>query len=587
MKNFFLLGVCLFFFYSCINDTSLNKIDKDDFERDSLIRITNWYALLPFRPDTLLPVLERENQDFLIQFGKSENQIKNIQDFISIQPVDSLKFGSIEVLKHIFDLALIEKLTPPMSCYLATTIQCNKQLSAVIAMSAYQSCKIWVNGDLIGTTDWKRGRSEYREDFIPVRLKRGNNFVMLKVTVSDTDYQPAQWKFEVDIANLLYAKKLYNSEFRRYFIKKSLLSSGDSLKLYAGPYEKLHVIISNTHQEFINKEFNINSFNRSLSIDVTNLSEGLYQCKITVDSILLAQDFYYGDFDKYYREKYTQYRKMGTYLNEVEQSNFEGLFKRLYILGRRKKDDFDHLCEYWNRLRIPTMKMLNHALMHPEDVHSYFIHTYKSEYLKKLHHYSAYVPVTNLKSLPVFIILYSQEMEVNDWTDHWRNFVADGLDQIMDLANDIGFIPVWTDCGGGKNPDRQLTVFNEIYENVVSSLPADMNRVFVIGICESTSISLLLLQHYPTKIKGCGFVDPINFESPYFAQTNNNHKLCMLYSFHDEVIPNESSLAFYRKLISKNNKTILFTDYHSTHYNCMKNYFKPVFTYMIDDTFEY
>jgi predicted peptidase len=230
------------------------------------------------------------------------------------------------------------------------------------------------------------------------------------------------------------------------------------------------------------------------------------------------------------------------------------------------------------------MKMLNQALVEPGNIHSYFIRTYKSAYLKKLHHYSAYVPDLSLKTMPVFIILDSQDQKVDDWTEHWRNSVADGVDQIIDLANDIGFIPVWTDCGGGKDPERLLSVFSEIHEDIIKTLPVDTNRVFLMGICESTSVSLLLLHHYPDKIQGCGFVNPINCESTCFNQINSNHhKLCMVYSYYDELVSNESNLSFYDKLKTINHETGLFISYNSTHNTCRKNYCEPAFTYLIND----
>jgi hypothetical protein len=405
---------------------------------------------------------------------------------------------------------------------------------------------------------------------------------MVKVTVSDTNHRPAQWKFEADITNMRYGKKLFNSEFKRYSIKKSLLDNGDSLKLYTGPYKKVHITISDGQKEVFDNFVNINPKERYAHVDVSNLKEGLYTCKMTVDSITLEQDFYCGDLDKYYREKYIQYQEIGKQLNAIEQSNFEGLFKRLHIFSRREKGDFDHLCEYWNRLRIPTMKMLNQALIESGNIHSYFIRAYQSEYFKRLHHYSAYVPVTDKKALPVFIILDSQEQKVDDWTEHWRNSVADGVDQIMDLANEIGFIPVWTDCGGGKDTDRLLSIFNETQKDIMKTLPVDTNRVFLIGICESTPVALLFLHNFPDRIKGCGFINPFNSVSSYLEQKNDlNHKLCMICSYYDERIPYEASLSFFDKLKTINLETELFTSYNSTHNTCTKNYCEPVFTYLI------
>jgi len=559
-------------------------IKRSSFENDSLIRISNWHVMLPFYPDTLLPVLERQNQDFFQSFGSSENEIKNLQDFLSLSEKtgNDLILGTINIPLYIFDFSKIENFSPPMSCYLATTIKSHAQLSAVITMSAYQSCKLWVNGELVYISDWKRGRSKYREDFVPVNLKKGGNFVMVKLTVSDMDYQPAQWRFEADITNESYAKYLFNTEFRRYFIKNSLIAPGESLKLYAGPYENGKIIVFEDSNAVIDQDFHIHSFNRSISIDLSNLNYGLHRCKMIIGSSILEQDFFYGDLDEYYEEKEKEYKKIANNLTEIEQSNFEMHFKRLYVESRREKGAFYSLREYWNRIRVPTMKMLNKALKDPGNVHSYFIRTYESEYLKQQHRYSAYVPV-NQNKMPVFIILDYQEKIMDDWTDHWRTFNAHVLDPIIDLADDLGFIPVWTDCGGGLDADRLISVFNEIYNDVINTLPVDTNQIFLIGICESAPLSLSFLHHYPTKFRGCGLVNPFFFESQYLVQKNNyNHRLCMIYSYHDEVVPNELSLIFFRDLKRINSESRLFTIYNSTHYNCTKEYYKPVFTYLIN-----
>jgi len=581
MKKIMLLCICVSLLLSCSGDFIGNRIKAKDFETDTLIRITNWYALLPFRPDTFLTVFERQEQDFFLDFGKSEEEIRSMDDFLSIKPEGLLKLKTLKLPLSILDFSNIVKLKPPMACYAATTIASETPLSAVMTVSAYQSCKVWVNGALVYVSDWKRGRSEYREEFIPVNLEKGTNFVMIKVTISDTVYEPAQWKFEADITNRTFAKKLYNSEFSRYFIKKSLVASGDSLKIYAGPNDDLRVIISKDDHELIDKTIPIISSNRSASIDIAGLSNGLYKCKVWVDSTTLEQHFYYGDIHRYYEEKKEAYSKMESKLSEIERSNFDGLFKRLFIGARTETYYADNIYEYWNRMRIPTIQMLNQALLEPTNASAYFIRSFKSLYLDKIHHYSAYVPKTGHKKMPVFIILHNQEMEVDDWTDHWRNHVADGLDQIIDLADKLGFIAVWTDCGGGNNQDRILSVFDEIHDHICSTLPVDTARMFLMGVCESTKVALLILHHRPDKVKGSAFVNPMDFPSPYFDSYHDNHLLCMLYSYHDERISRKTSIAFYNKLRKANLDACLFTNYHSTHYNCRKNYYEPVFEFLM------
>lgn len=54
----------------------------------------------------------------------------------------------------------------------------------------------------------------------------------------------------------------------------------------------------------------------------------------------------------------------------------------------------------------------------------------------------------------------------------------------------------------------------------------------------------------------------------------------MIYSYYDEVIPQNSSLNFYEKLKNINPEIPLFTNYNSSHQNCMKKYCEPVYKYL-------
>lgn len=285
-------------------------VDIEALESDTLIRLHNWAILAPLLPDTNIAPLQRINQDLLTEYGESENNIASMNHFISIgksvqQRDSSTTISQIEMPLHILDLKNFFAIDPPMTAYLATQIESSENSEVALNMSAYQSARFWLNGEEIYNIDWKRGRNFYREEFVPVTLKKGHNFLLVKLSVSDKIYRSPQWKLEVDISNIKTAKKLFYSAYSHHFLRNSLMNTKDSLRLYTGAFSKdtgKYQIFHKSSDKLIS-EGNIRAERKTGEMNILlskqELEDGLYTCKLAFEDRLFSQVFFVGDIDLY------------------------------------------------------------------------------------------------------------------------------------------------------------------------------------------------------------------------------------------------------------------------------------------------
>lgn len=593
MKN--LLYIVFFILFISCTDKSTNKLTSYDLEQDTLIRIQNWSLLGPFHIDTMYQILDFNKLDLLVKYGESEGDIDSMPAFQEIsrrlQKKDtSMVFREISIPKHILKFREYIKVKPPTACYLASVIECEDSCTVALLMSAYKSCKLWINKELIYEVDWKRGRSKYREEFIPVRLKKGNNFLLAKISTNNLPEPSIQWKFELDISNLPYSKNIFDKSYFRHFIRRSLLKKGDILKIYVGPYsmDTIKVRIENKNTNSIyNYDVKANTINGLACISLPNNAiAGLYTCSLQTKNNILNQDFFYGDVDEFYSNLICEYNRIKG-IDSIQNINIEGIIQRCYIDKRREDSDFDDQAEYWNRIRIPSLNNLYYTVQDIKQKNKlrerFFFRGYKSNYLNSIYYYSAYVPLTidSAKNIPLFFILETNEEPIDNWRDHWRNYTSNGLDEIIDIADKFGIIVVWTNCGGGDK-DRVNTIFSEIIENVNRTLPVNDKNTYLISNCGSTQLALELLFAFPKKIKGVGFVNPMceNVPKPNINMTFDQD-FVMLYAYYDERIKSRNSIAFYNSLLKINPNIKLITSYNATHYCNPSDYIEPVFKYLI------
>ncbi len=589
MRRFFMLMLMCLLFCKCSKVYDVNSLNVDDLDQDTLIRLHDWYVLAPLYPDTSYAILDRINQDLLLQYGSKESAIANMNDFISVgreiaDDHPAFKFSKVSMPHHLLDLGNYFEIKPPVGAYLGCCVKSDENVDVVLNMSAYQSAKFWVNGKEVHRVEWKRGRSKFREEYVPVTLKKGLNFLLVKLLVSDVKYNPKQWQLEVDVSGMATAKRLFSSCYGKHFIRNSLVKRNGVLKLYLGPWCSQNIgvkIFEKGSGEIVYcKKMQGDGITGNVVVPFSDgiMEEGFYVCEMFASSHHYRQDFFYGDIGHYYDSLKQKYFSLKG-LSAKQKLNMAGLMKRVYIKARRNSSDFDDQVEFWNRIRIPCLWQFKYAIEQfingndPKD--AFFLRGYYSEYYHGDNYYSAYLPPNfrELGEMPVFICLMETEKAVRDWTNHWRNNVANGLTEMMDLADELGCIVAWTDCGGHIGFGNQSILFNEIIAEMCKEMPVDTNKIYVVGNCASTDLAVNMAGAFPGLVSGCGLVNPLLKSKPL---RNKHCRFTMIYAGYDELIDRSSSRSCYDRLVGMDSAATIHRCDYSSHYNNPPDYMKPI-----------
>jgi hypothetical protein len=125
----YILFVSVIFF--CSKANFINEINVKALKGDSLIRLNNFYLLIPFYPDGNIKVIDRINQDLFIKYNNSKQNILHQNDFIflgrNIADTDTTILSKqIQVSNHILEIGSIIDLKPVITTFLETNIESSK-----------------------------------------------------------------------------------------------------------------------------------------------------------------------------------------------------------------------------------------------------------------------------------------------------------------------------------------------------------------------------------------------------------------------------------------------------------------------------
>lgn len=596
MKNIFYTLLNLSIAFSLLSSCSkeINVVDLSYLKGDTLINIPDWKILSSFYLDTLLSVETATNYNYLEKYGVSEFEIYSLNYFESISEKivsedDSKIFQSLEINRDGLNISDFAEKKEQSAIYLATNINTTDSVKAVLNLSAYQSAVIYLNGENIYNISWKKGRTFFREDYVPISLKKGTNFILVKVILSDPNYAPSNWFWQADISCIRASKDIYLQSYSKFFLRRSLVNKSENLDIYLGPFIHDNVKVSIYKKKHPNKRITFKDQNvktkegiTSIELSSHDLSDGLYICEIVLDKTIYEQDFFLGDIDLYAENLWENYNKFSTLTPEY-RLDFEGIKHRLYLLARREPRISDDLAEHWNRIRIPSLINLEQAINNYkiEDIEPYFfLRNYYSEYWKGYYSYSVYYPKNKVSppKKPVFIHLIDSEQEVRDWRNHYINYMSRNLSDTEMIADELDFISVWTDCGGRKSDIDRLKLFKEIYNDILTKYNVDKNRVFIVGNCASTNFVFKLAQQFSSHIFGIGLINPDSYTSSFFENSGKyNQIISMVYAGYDNIITQETYNNVFDNIQKVDPYAHRFSHIYSTHYNTPYNYSKPIY----------
>jgi hypothetical protein len=151
------------------------------FEQSVLPSINGWWVVGPFPCPIKGAMKERfgpeERSDLGGTYDRGDGTSvswKRVQRVI--RPGDDPAGEFVVDLHAVFG----ERLDDAVA-YAMTTLHAERDMDAVLALGSDDGAAVWVNGEKVHENDVMRGYGS-KQDFVPIRLRKGDNRLMLKIT---------------------------------------------------------------------------------------------------------------------------------------------------------------------------------------------------------------------------------------------------------------------------------------------------------------------------------------------------------------------------------------------------------------------
>jgi hypothetical protein len=607
IKNLTLLFF-IYFLSSChesryavpVNDVSLSA-------EQEVVHIKNWTLLGPYHPQ--LAAIKNGtyiDSNYISFIDSSEEHItlemferacKNQSKANQFLKNDTGSYPAIDFWKGYNHAAGV--------IYLTAVVNVENNMDAVLLGGACQRMKIWLNNSYIYGTGFKHNQSKFYEEYVPVKLKKGANFILVKVGVEDLSSSVTYWKLNLNIATVPYAKSNFLKDYRFDFIKGANVNNGE-VQFYAGPY------INDTAIEYSLFDMTERLVLQGRPIRKKEYMPGWLGFKMD-DSLCgklttVKLKFVESEFrqDILYGNMFEEFRKIeGLYASKVksirdsnEVLKLDAGFLRLQYLMRVYMTGKDHIVRYWDRSRVWFAKEL---LLFFQGITSGFnglIHGYKSQIDDSKQYYLFHMNkelVKQGKKVPLLIIMPFPTKNDAPFLKSW--FISNWDQNLWDikLADEAGFALMWVNLRGNPGTNAiAVQDFLESLEHVKKYYPIDTSRVFLLGNSAAVPKTMLMAARLPVVVAGCALINPVinktrnllqdvarNEPANYIRSLQNSH-IFIKGSIFDEVVNIDSVKSFYNTYKNVIPLSHLVIAKSGSHYNAPKDYYKDVFQFFKD-----
>jgi hypothetical protein len=559
-RYLYIVTVIIFLIYSCHKKNDLPVVIINEISQDQEIKIKEWQVVGPFLTDTSDAQKRAAafNRDDLVDFGTAEEAI-DAELFTDLGkeltstrlPVNLVnkKILSASSEVNLADIFKYNNQTPIGNGYAACEIQCSEDKEIVFLVGSDDGIKIFLNNKLLFAREVRRGIFAY-SDFVKARLKKGKNFLLVKIN----NYE-GRWDFILNIGSPSYAWDKYKEWGLSDFLENSMVKINDSLVIKLNLYESSGSV-----------KFQILDFKKKILIDknvifkgtwkedLNNLNTVLYYVKIICASDTFKQRFLYGDIKEQLVEFKKRFKQIKNIINPKTEINLNALFIR-----------YEHLLKPENRWneRIWQKKIvyLAHELeiiLHDleqgrsdyKNISGTHIRGFRSIIDNQVQHYIVHIPsqYDQIKSpLPLIINI---PYDLIEDLPYIKNKIIANITQIERdgrMANKYGYGIVYTSTRGNAygTPIWEKAIL-EVLAAVKEDYRIDDSKIYLMGGCNGATGCLILASRFPSRFAAIGINTPIidSFESKIFMENLINISIRIIHSTDDEIIPFAGSERF-------------------------------------------
>ncbi len=302
----FLLFILLVAFFSSCQQKKLpvNVIHK--LSPENSVQIKEWAVAGPFYRDIGDSLaINSKDYDELKRFGTSETDL-NSHKYISIKHSSALNLTQslVNISYHIpldyFHLPWINEEYATMdvgSVYLACYINSPAEQQVILMMGSQGNMKVWQNDSLVYNKDWFRLKKY--TGFVPVKLSKGNNKFLVKLTkISAFEGVNQQIRMVFDLGTKRYAKQFHYNKFRENFLEYSVLENQKALSFKNSLFANSSCSIQITDVSgsiIFQDDF---TFKGMYHKTLNDLANGIYRVQVKFEDYTYVQDFFTGNLEK-------------------------------------------------------------------------------------------------------------------------------------------------------------------------------------------------------------------------------------------------------------------------------------------------
>jgi hypothetical protein len=521
--------ILLFIAYGCKTRNS-SQIPINIFnENDSCLELKNWHVVGPF---SFSQQGNNLNVDNLKIFGHDENTI-TIDDFITIS---SNNVKNSETLSTIFksitgandkpvlavNKVFSKKDVINANAYMGCIISSNREESVRLNFSSDNGAKVWLNNRLILNYDKEISVLAY-ENYIPIKLKKGDNFLLIKVYNSSGDWlMYSRIEKESNHGKARHQKiiKLIND---RNFLKRSILDSLYYLEACDNlPFNNYMLLICDmNNKELLNDKVKIE---KNWKRDISFLKEGLYKAKLLFNNDSLEELFYKGNVTG----KIEKLLKIK--INNIRENDLKANVLRLnHLLKPQNRGSNFAEQQSWQKKIVYLYRDISAIINNPDhslvNVPGFHIRTYVSEIDNQPQYYITHVPknFSKERSYPVVFLIpfkvtynyhYLESMRVADFQ------LIENMQEIADKNNVIAVEPFFREVGVPTFNGIEETDFFEVLNAIKKDYKINSDQIYFVGSCEGAYKAFKLAVKYPDIPAALGFISPIYTESYGYSKKN-------------------------------------------------------------------
>ena len=511
-KSVFVLFIAVYFLFSCSNQESKHES----------IDLTEWHILGPFKTVSQTDNLQFNN---LGRWGHDEKKI-DYSSFINIAPDSGLTNSIYTINSHIIDFSKHFGIKDFLgNAYAACSFSVSDTTGYYINFSCDDGGKVYLNNQKFIDLPKSGGMINY-EIYKPIKLKKGKNFLLLKV--NNTLYD---WQANIKI------KKFSAEDMNEHNNVLTWLNNNTFFR--SSVYDTTSMIIPSNSLPGTKMKFEIYTNENSPVFEgvvqnskgqypnISKLPDGVYYAKLHLDGLDLTQDIYKGDLEKEMK-RITQHLKS----LKTDDLNLKGTIDantvRFYHL-MKPENQGSNFSDKQNRQR--KMIYLYKTLLSIEKnisidktvqgIPGIVLRSFVSRIDSQNQFYISHAPRDYDPKIkyPVAIFVpyrvgthrpYLESMRVADVA------FQENMQYCSDKYQMIVLEPFCREVGRFNFNSIGETDFFEMLNSAKMNYNMDTTRTFLISTCAGADKALRFAVRYPHLFAGLGFVSP-SFASNFSA----------------------------------------------------------------------